>query len=169
LAARVFGIAPSKSTCIQPNFAQSLAVKLLSGVASATGKTVGYGVGGSLGAGYRNFGFNFGASQQLVVAPDGTAGLATSYTKQLFGVASEGFGGVAGFQLTGSTVQTVMDLQGYSLDGGVVAGDELGAGFDGTVSPGDSLDLGVTGTFGLGFGEYGHAGSITQTIVHPFC
>ncbi len=161
--------APSKSTCIQPNFAQSLAVKLLSGVASATGKTVGYGVGGSLGAGYRNFGFNFGASQQLVVAPDGTAGLATSYTKQLFGVASEGFGGVAGFQLTGSTVQTVMDLQGYSLDGGVVAGDELGVGFDGTVSPGDSLDLGVTGTFGLGFGEYGHAGSVTQTIVHPFC
>jgi hypothetical protein len=62
-----------------------------------------------------------------------------------------------------------MDLQGYSVDGGVVAGEGPGAGFDGTLSPGDNLDLGVAGTFGWGFGGYGHAGSITQTTVKPFC
>jgi len=61
-------------------------------VASETGKAVGYGVGGSLGLGYRHFGFNLSGSQQLVVAPDGTAGIATSYTKQVFGVASSGTG-----------------------------------------------------------------------------
>jgi hypothetical protein len=63
-----------------------------------------------------------------------------------------------------------MDLQGYSVDAGVVGGDDgLGTGFDGTLSPGDNLDMGVTGTFGFGFGGYGHAGSITQTVVRPFC
>jgi hypothetical protein len=62
-----------------------------------------------------------------------------------------------------------MDLQGYSVDAGVVSGEGLGAGGDMTLSPGDDLDLGITGTFGIGLGEYGHSGSVTQTIVVPFC
>jgi hypothetical protein len=49
---------PGKPTCVEPNFAQNLAISLLSQIASATGKTVGYGVGGSIGVGYVNFGFN---------------------------------------------------------------------------------------------------------------
>jgi len=30
------------------------------------------------------------------------------------------------------------------------------------------IDMGLTGTFGYGFGGFGHAGSLTQTVVSPF-
>jgi hypothetical protein len=56
-------VAPSKKGCVSPSIAQSVAVKLLSGIASFTGKRVDYGVGESIGAGKGNFGFNFSASQ----------------------------------------------------------------------------------------------------------
>jgi RHS repeat-associated protein len=160
---------PNKVACIEPTFAQQVAIKLVSQVASATGKTVGYGVGGSIGVGFGGFGFNYGGSLQLVASPDGTAGLAMTHTAQQFGAASAGLGGVGGFQLTSSTVQTVMDLQGYSVDAGVVSGEGLGSGADMTLSPGDDLDLGITGTVGVGLGDYGHSGTITFTTVKPFC
>ena len=156
--------------CISPNFAQHAAIKLLSKVAAFTGRTVGYGIGGSIGAGKGKFGFNVSGSQQLLVAPDGSAGLVTTYTKQVFGVASTGTAGVVGIQLSSSTAQTIGDLQGYSLDMGASAADGLGMGGDANISPtSNGADLGVTVTFGAGFGGYSHGGQVLQTIVSPFC
>jgi RHS repeat-associated protein len=156
--------------CAKPNIFQSAAVKALSYIAKSTGRTVGYGVGGSIGAGKGTFGFNFSGSRQLVVAPDGSAGLATTYTKQIFGVSEQGAAGVAGVQVTTSTVQNVNDLQGYAIDFGAAGGDGLGAGFDGAVSIGDhGFDLQATGTLGVAFGAIGRAGQLVQTIVTPFC
>jgi hypothetical protein len=105
----------------------------------------------------------------LVAASDGSAGLATSYTKQItdiLGVASQGVGGIAGFQVTASTIQAV--LEGYSLNLEGLAANRIGAGGDMTFSPGNTLDMGLTGTIGVGFEGHGHAGSLTPTIVKPF-
>jgi hypothetical protein len=165
-AASAFGIAPNNN-CVKSNAAQRLVVKALSAVASYTGHTVGYGVGGSASAGgFGPFGFNFGASQQLLVSPDGTAGLATTYTKQVFSVASKGAGAIGGLQLTASSAQTFSDSSGLSLDVGASLADGVGVGIDHSFSGGNYAS---TLTLGAGFGGQGHAGTFTFTIATPFC
>lgn len=154
---------PGVRSCVNANFAQRAVVSGLSRLARSSNKTVGYGAGGSLGAGGLGpFGFNFAISQQLLVSPDGTAGLATTYTKQLFSVASKGFGGLAGVQFAFSTAKTFTDNAGLSIDAGVLIADELGGGLDVTNS-------GATVTLGGGFGGRGHAGTFTYTLATPFC
>ena len=85
----------------------------------------------------------------------------------------DSFSGLVGFQGVVSTVQSVTDLGGQSLDaGGSIApeGAGLAAGTDYSFgATGSSATFTNTVTVGAGFGGRGHAGSATFTIVKPFC
>lgn len=154
--------APNKPSCVNANFAQRAVVSVLSKVAQLTGRTVGYGVGGSIGVGKAPLGVTLSASQQLLVSPDGTAGLATSFTPLPFSLSTTGVGGLAGVQITGNRNKTFMDNGGVGLDAGAMFADEIGGGADVSNS-------GFTFTGGVGFGGYGHGGTATYTVATPFC
>ena len=155
-------VAPNKPGCVNANFAQRAVVSVLSKVAQWTGLTVGYGVGGSIGVGKAPLGVTLSASQQLLVSPDGTAGLATSFTPLPFSLSTTGVGGLVGVQITGNVNKTFMDNGGVGLDAGAMFADGIGGGADVSNS-------GFTLTGGVGIGGYGHGGTATYTVATPFC
>ena len=165
--------APNK-TCIQLSSAGQVVMDGLSLAAKFTGHTLGFGLGGSLGAGNGMAGLNLSGSLQLVASPDGTTGVAVTYISPnlqgMVGFGTWGAGAIGGAQFSASTVQTVGDLGGSSLDFGGYAAGDVGFGFDnsyGMTNSGPSDQ--VTFTLGFGEGAEGRAAAITKTIVFPTC
>jgi RHS repeat-associated protein len=162
------------SGCIPLSSAGQAITKGLGAAANLTNRTIGFGLGGSVGAGTGTFGFNASISAQIVASPDGTSGLAVSYisptVQGMFGVASGGLGGLAGAQISASTVGTVADLGGDGLNAGVFLADGAGVGFDTTfgVANGE-LTQQINLTLGFGAGGAGHGAARTTTNVTPFC
>jgi RHS repeat-associated protein len=165
---------PKKGGCTQLTGAGQAVVAALGVAAKLTNRTIGFGVGGSTGAGITIAGFNASLSAQIVASPDGTSGLAVSFItpslQGMVGVASGGFGGVAGAQISASTVGTVRDLEGPGINAGAFLADEIGVGFDTTFAEANGeLTQQINLTLGFGGGGGGHSAARTETVVIPFC
>jgi hypothetical protein len=160
-------------TCVAPSFAQRAIVNALSFLSKRTGRTLGYGTGGSIGAGRKPIAVNYAISMQFVAAPDGTVGKQFSYTPNsasYFSAGTAGYGGLFGLQFSGSNAHTISDLEGGGVDVGGMVADGLGIGGDASVgSSGGRVIAQGNLTLGFGFGGKGSAGVLTQTVVTPFC
>jgi RHS repeat-associated protein len=162
--------------CIDPNGLQRLVISILQPLSHAFGFTLGIGVGGSIGGGPPIIpgtpgfaGSGVGASRQLVVSPNGQAGITTSIS---VGVAL-GFGGYAGPQVSLSNAPTPADLGGPFVGGSYGGGDIVGGGADvnfgkGTTDPNRIIWQG-TFTGGIGVGGKGSGGGGSVTSVEPIC
>jgi RHS repeat-associated protein len=162
---------PGQQPCVQANPVQQLVIDGLSVVAAWTGKTVGYGVGLSGGAG-NILGAAGGASQQLVVSPNGQAAFITTVGSNIepfsptFVGPTFGVGALGGVQLTASNATSPQQLQGPSLD--TAGGYADGLGFSADVAMnGDTYQSTVT--LGFGGGLWGGAIIGQQTYVTPVC
>ena len=166
-------VQPNASNCVYPSAAQRFVGNVLSFIARRTGRTVGYGTGGSIGAGRRPVAVNYSLSMRFVAAPDGTVGKATTYTPNdasYISGGTTGFGGLFGLQLSGSNAGTIGDLSGNGVDFGRQYAYDLGAGVDVNFgSNGSRVIWQTTLTLGFGAGGKGSAGVLTQTMVTPFC
>jgi RHS repeat-associated protein len=175
----------SFSNCTAPNFVQKGMIKALKGIANAAGKTVGFGAGGSYGAGiafpWKNFKGPVGVygtvSAQLMVSPDGSAYLSYSWagtglsssngrTQWLFPVV--GVGGVGGIQ---GSVANGPPGNGSSFDFNGGGADPWGGSLDLNVgvNPNGSVNWQATGTAGAGGGGFGGGGAVVDTTVVPLC
>jgi RHS repeat-associated protein len=159
--------------CVLPSFPQRIIASVLSFLSRRTGLTIGYGTGGSLGAGRKPIAVNYSISMQFVAAPDGTIGKQFSYTPNsasYFSAGTTGYGGVFGLQFSASNARTISDLHGGSVDAEGMIADGLGIGSDVSVgSSGGRVITQGTVTFGFGLGGKGAAGVLTQTTITPFC
>jgi len=169
------GVRPARTgtPCVLPSFPQRIIASVLSFLSRRTGLTIGYGTGGSLGAGRKPIAVNYSISMQFVAAPDGTIGKQFSYTPNwasYFSAGTTGYGGVFGLQFSASNARTIGDLHGGSVDAGGMIADGLGIGSDVSVgsSGGRVITQGIV-TFGFGLGGKGAAGVLTQTTITPFC
>jgi hypothetical protein len=146
---------------------------VLSFVSKKTGRTIGYGTGGSIGAGRKPVAAKFGVSMQFVAAPDGSVGKQFTYTpntNSYFSAGTTGYGGLYGLQFSGSNASTIKDLEGGGVDFGGTIADGLGGGADVSFGSSDGRVI-VQGnlTLGFGFGGKGAAGVLTQTVITPLC
>jgi hypothetical protein len=169
------GVQPARTgtPCVLPSFPQRIIASVLSFLSRRTGLTIGYGTGGSLGAGRKPIAVNYSISMQFVAAPDGTIGKQFSYTPNwasYFSAGTTGYGGVFGLQFSASNARTISDLHGGSVDAEGMIADGLGIGSDVSVgsSGGRVITQGIV-TFGFGLGGKGAAGVLTQTTITPFC
>lgn len=128
----------------QPNPLQAIEAAGLKKLASVTGKTVGFGVGGSAGAGLVGVGISLSGSAQIMADPHGTVALVYSATLPSAGYISvnpgqgENIGGAAniGFQVFASS-GLIGSTPSWSVDGSY-------ANVAASASPsGGSLTLGV--------------------------
>ena len=166
-------VPPKTGTCVTPSFAQRAIVNGLSFLSKRTGRTLGYGTGGSIGAGRKPIAVNYAVSMQFVAAPDGTVGKQLSYTPNsasYFSAGTTGYGGLFGLQFSGSNAKTIGDLEGGGVDFGGMVADGLGIGGDVAFGNSDGRVIYQgTLTLGFGFGGKGAAGVLTQTSITPIC
>src|SRR6185437_5073579 len=95
-------------------------------LASATGKSVGLGLGGSIGVGV-GLGATLALSRQIVVSPSGRAAFVTTYGLPYPAGATLGVGALGGFQISVSGASDPSQLAGSSLDAG--GSGDFGVGF----------------------------------------
>jgi RHS repeat-associated protein len=155
--------------CVAPNLLQRAGITVQAHIANFFNKTIGFGVGGSVGAGNK-VGVSLSVSRQIVVAPNGQAVFATSvstFNGQIFNsVTTKGYGGYGGIQFSISNAHKVNDVGGSTLDYGFGGGDGWGGGFDFST---DLQTWQATGTVGAGFGGYGHGLQNVTTYIVPIC
>jgi RHS repeat-associated protein len=159
--------------CVKANFLQKIGIKIQAKIAAKLGKPVGFGAGGSGGAGHI-FGGMGGASAQMWVFPSGQAALVYTWGMNTAPMSptgiglTEGLGAVGGFQFSVSNAKDVSSLKGGSLDAGGGFGDGLGAGIDLSVSK--DLSAGqATLTLGAGIGGWGGGVIFQSNRVVPVC
>lgn len=135
----------------------------LLGVAEATNKTVGEGVGGSFGIGFI-FGGSEAGSIQVVADPSGNLGIAFSGSPGFVVTGASAMIGVTG---SVSTSKSIYGLRGWSLNGDISAGGGP-AGNIGVSQSFNSQGWGpttVSGTVGVGVGTKFAVGSVGLTGV----
>ncbi len=167
------GPPPTTGTCVDPTVMQRPIRSALSFLSKRLGRTVGYGTGGSIGAGRKPIAINFGVSMQFVASPDGTVGKQFSYTPNTtsyFSAGTTGWGALFGLQFSASNARTIGDLAGGGVDFSAMAADGVGVGTDVSIgNNGDRVITQGTLTVGFGTGGKGAAGVLTQTMITPFC
>jgi RHS repeat-associated protein len=128
-------------------------------IAQVTGHTVGFGLGGSAGAGIWSQGFAINLGVQIVADKHknmgiaGTFGVTTPFSGFVVGAGADG-----GVQISGSNAKSISDLEGPAVD----IGGSAGAGWGG----------GADVAFGLATNSQGHitgpSGVVTGTVTGPF-
>jgi RHS repeat-associated protein len=167
---------PNKSSkCFKPTRFQKLGIAAQAWLARKWNKDVGFGVGGSVGAGKIAFGWFYSASQQMVVSPTGQAALVTTLGQANIGPMPgivHGVGVMSGVQGSiGSPTTSPDQLAGNSFDfgGGGNRGPGWGLGFAQDASISDSGAWQTNTTVGAAWGTNGHAASVQTSSVLPAC
>ena len=158
-----------QQSCVVPSLLQQAGIAIQAAIASFSKKTIGFGVGGSIGAGNK-LGVSLSISRQIVVGPNGGAAFATSVSTlngQIFNsVTTKGYGGYGGFQFSISNASNVNELGGSALNYGIGGGGGYGGGADFAT---DLQTLQTTFTLGGGFGGYGRGLQSVTTAITPIC
>ena len=129
--------------------------------AHISNSTVGFGAGGSAGAGLL-FGYGVSAGVQEVADSHGNLGVAFNVGFSP-GIGVFGLGAIIGGQASISTAKTIQGLSGTSTNFGGSAGGGLAGGFD--VSKGENGTTTGNVTVGAGIGTKGAAMAIQHTWV----
>lgn len=161
---------PPAPKCVPPTRLQKAGIKLTGFLARLTGKTIGFGAGGSAGAGSAGLGVAVGASRQVVVSPNGQAAFETSVSSNSVGLPGPTFGGagvLVGFQVSISNAQNPGELAGPFVQGTASVGDGPGAGVDFAIGAGNVWQGTITG--GAGAGGKGGAVLGQLTSITPIC
>jgi hypothetical protein len=159
------------------NGLQRLFIFIMRPLAKAFGSTIGVGVGGSAGGGLNALGgvssplgggLAFGASQQLVVSPDGESAISTSVALGGTG----GAGAVGGVQVSVSNAPTPDDLGGPfgqgSFGGGNIVGGNVDVNFGNGTTTNDRI-VQFTFTLGLAVGGKAGFGGQSTTSIQLLC
>ena len=160
--------------CVQPTTFQRIGIALQATAASFWNKTIGLGLGGSVGGG-NIIGVSGSYSRQLVVSPNGQAAFVSTFSNAsalpFNALVSPGAGGYGGFQYSFSNAKTPQDLAGSGINFGAGAGAGLGIGGDLSIGNGTQGQIvsQLTVTVGGGAGGYGHGLSPVVTVVTPIC
>jgi RHS repeat-associated protein len=167
------GSGPAPKSCFNPNWLQGKVIAIEQKVAQHWGHPVGFGAGGSAGAGLgKKLGLAISGSAQMIVTPNGNAFLSYTWggsglTTPWLTIQSAGAGAMGGFQfstMTGKNV-TQSDLEGYGIDVAAGGGEGFGGGGDINLSS----QVQGTATVGAATGGFGYGGLITKTAAIPSC
>jgi hypothetical protein len=149
-------------------------------IAQATGHTVGFGIGGSAGAGILSQGFAINLGVQIVSDTHKNLGLAGTFGFTMpfsgvvggFGPLGSGDGAAGGIQISGSNASDISQLAGPAIDAGFGGGTGWGGVVDvskrfSTNSQGQINGLSgvttVTATGPFAVGGMGYGAMMTQT------